>query len=189
MQLLTWQRDLKLDRIATCILFSGEPHFLSAVWGDFVRSPFFSQADLASPPFFLTDWLQTVLPDPRFARLRGLASFQHEEGYYVAAWKRIPYFHLFDRIPMLVMGLLAIALSGLALLGDPRDPADEAGAWHATGMIVAGLLISLATCLSASFWPRFYMPVYSLFEMGMLLGVSVAANVLLEKLESFKKPR
>jgi hypothetical protein len=189
MQLLTWQRDLKLNRIATCVLLSGEPHFLRAVWTDFVRSPFFGQADLACPPFILTDWLQTLLPDPRFDRLRGLASFQHEEGYYMAAWKRIPYFHLFDGIPMLVMGCLTIALSGLALVRASQDPLTQAGASHAAGMIITGLLVSYATSLSAAFWARFYMPVYSLFQMGLLLAVAVAGNVLLERLESFKKPR
>ena len=35
MQLRTWQIDLKLNRIATCVLLSGEPHFLKAVWTDF----------------------------------------------------------------------------------------------------------------------------------------------------------
>ena len=93
MQHRTWQIDLKLNRIATCVLLSGEPHFLKAVWTDFMRWPFFTQTDLAYPPFVLTDWLQTQLPYPRYGRLRGLASFQHEEGYYTAAWKRIPYFH------------------------------------------------------------------------------------------------
>jgi hypothetical protein len=189
MQLLTWQRDLKLNRIASCVLLSGEPHFLRAVWTDFVRSPFLTQADLASPPFILTDWLQTLLSDPRFDRLRGLASFQHSGGYYVAAWNRIPYFHLFDRISMLVMGCLAIAFSGLALLGGTKDPVTEVGAAHVMGMIVTGFLISFGTCLSAGFAARFYMPVYSLFQMGMLLAVSVAGNVLMERLESFKKWR
>jgi hypothetical protein len=193
MQRRTWQIDLKLNRIATCVLLSGEPNFLKAGWTDFVRSPFFAQTDLAYPPFILTDWLQTQLPYPRYGRLRGLASFQHEEGYYTAAWKRIPYVHLFKRIPMLAMAYLTIALTivfgGLALVGVFRDPVTEAGAWYATGMIVVGLLVSFANCLSTFFGARFYLPVYSLFQMGMLLALSLAANVLLERLESFKSPR
>ena len=87
MQRRTWQTDLKLNRIATCVMLSGEPNFLEVVWTSFVLSPFFAQTDLASAPFELTDWLQKQLPYPRYERLRGLALFQHEEGYYTAAWK------------------------------------------------------------------------------------------------------
>ena len=39
---------------------------------------------------------------------------------------------------------------------------------------------SLAICLSTCFQARLYLPVYSLFQMGMLLAVSLAANVFLE---------
>jgi hypothetical protein len=189
MQRRTWQIDLKLDRIATCILLSGDPHFLKAVWTDFKRSPFFSQTDLAYPPFILTDLLRTQLPYPRYGRLRGLASFQQEEGYYAAAWKRIPYVHLFEGIPMLVMGCLTIAFSGLALIGTFPDLIAKASALYATAMIVVGLLFSGANCLSTFFGARFYLPVYSLFQMGMLLAVSLAGNVLMERLERFKNSR
>jgi hypothetical protein len=189
MQVLTWQRDLKLNRIAICVLLSGEPHFLSTVWADFARSAFITQTDLASPPFILTDFLQTELPDPRFDRLRGLGSFQHSEGYYEALWNRIPYFHLFDRIPMLTMGCLTIAFSGLALLGAAKDPVTGEGVSYAAGMILTGLLISAGTCLSTGFAARFHMPVYSLFQMSVLLAISLAGNVLRERLENCKKPR
>ncbi len=189
MQHRTWQIDLKLNRVATCVLLSGEPHFLKAVWTDFIRSPFFAQTDLAYPPFILTDWLQTQLPYPRYGRLRGLASFQHEEGYYNAAWKRMPYFHLFEGIPILAMGCLTIVFSGLAFVAAYRDPIPAAGAAYAMGLIVVGVLVSLANCLTTFFGARFYLPVYSLFQMGLLLAVSIAGKVLMERLESSRDPR
>jgi hypothetical protein len=205
MQRRTWQIDLKLNRIATCVLLSGDPHFLKAFWTDFKRSPFFAQTDIANPPFILTDWLQTQLTYPRYGRLRGLASFQHQEGYYAAAWKRIPYFHLFEGIPMLVMGCLTTVFAGLALVGTfrrtarhsaavpkegpLRDPVAAAGTSYATSLIVVGLLVCCGNCLSTFFGARFYLPVYSLFQLGMLLGISLVGNVLVERLESFKKPR
>jgi hypothetical protein len=182
MQRRTWQIDLKLNRIARCVLLSGEPHFLKAVWTDFMRSPFFTQTDLAYPPFILTDWLQTQLPYPRYGRLRGLATFQHEEGYCSAAWKRMPYVHLYDGIPMLVMGILTIAFGGMALIRAGGDRIAEEGASYAIGMIVVGVLVSLANCLSTFLGARFYLPVYSLFQMGFLLTVSLAGNVLLRRL-------
>jgi hypothetical protein len=194
MQHRTWQIDLKLNRIASCVLLSGEPHFLKAVWTDFVRWPFFTQTDLASPPFELTDWLQTQLPYPRYGRLRVLASFQHETGYYAGAWNRISYAHLFDRIPFLAMGCLAIALGGVALVAARREPIVQAGASYTASMIVLGILVSLTNCLSTFFGARFYLPVYSLFQMAMLLAASLAGNILLERrrrerLESFKDSR
>ena len=45
----------------------------------------------------------------------------------------------------------AIVFAGLALIGVYRDPVTEAGAWYAAGMIVVGLLVSFATCLSTYF--------------------------------------
>jgi hypothetical protein len=187
----TCQVDLKLNRIATCVLLSGEPNFLEVVWASFVVSPFFAQTDLAYAPFQLTDWLQKLLPNPAYERLKGLSSFQHPEGYFNAAWMRIPYAHLFERIPMLEMACVTIALvlifGALNLVGFSRDPVTEAGAWYATSMIVVGLLVSFATCLSTYFQARLYLPLYSLFQMGMLLAVSLAANLLLERLAGFKK--
>jgi hypothetical protein len=189
----TWEIHLKLNRMAICVLLSGEPNFRNAVWTDFVLSPFFVQPDLAYSPFELTDWVQTQLPFPRYERLRGLASFQHQEGYYKTAWTQIPYFHLFDRVPMLEMVCLTFALAlvfgGLALTGFCRNPITEVGAWYAIAMVAVGLLISFATCLSTYFQGRLYLPVYALFQMAMLLAVSLAANLLLERLESFKNSR
>jgi hypothetical protein len=189
MQRRTWQIDLKLNRIASGVLLSGDPHFLKAVWKDFKRAPFFTQTDIANPPFVLTDWLQTQLANPRYGRLRSLASFRHEEGYYTAAWQRIPYFHLFDGIPMLVMGVLAMAFAGLTLVIAPRDHLTAEGVWYVASLLVVGLLISAANCFSTFFGARFYLPVYSLFQMGMLLAVSLVWKVLLERLERFKNPR
>jgi hypothetical protein len=185
-----WQVHLRLNRIATCVLLSGERNFRKAVWIDFVLSPFFVPPDLAYPPFELTDWVQTQLRYARYERLRGLASFQRQEGYYNAAWERIPYVHLFDRIPMLEMACLTIALAlvfyGLPLVGFSLDPVTEVGNWYATAMIAVGLLVSFATCLSTYFQGRLYLPVFSLYQMGMLLSLSLAANLLLERLESLK---
>ena len=189
MQHRTWQIDLKLNRIASSVLLSGDPHFLRAVWKDFKQAPFFTQTDIAYPPFVLTDWLQTQLAIPRYGRLRGLASFQHPEGYYTAAWKGIPYFHLFDGVPMLFMGLLTIAFTGLAFVLAPRVPVVEAGVSYAASLMVVGLLVSGANCCSTFFGARFYMPVYSLFQIGMLLAVTLAGDVLMERLERFKNPR
>ena len=78
---------------------------------------------------------------------------------------------------------LALVLGGLALVAISRNPVTKTGAWYATSMIVTGLLVSLAICLSTYFQGRLFLPVYSLFQMGMLLAVSLAANVLLERLE------
>jgi hypothetical protein len=189
-QLRTWQVHLKLDRIANCVLLSGEPHFLEVVWTSFVVSPFFTQTDLASAPFELTDWLQKQLSYPIYERLRGLTTFQHAEGYYNVAWQRIPYVHLFERVPMLEMACITIAIAlvfaGLALIGAFRDPVTEAGASYATGMIVVGLLVSFATCFSTYLQARLYLPLYSLFQMGMLLAVSLATNILLERMGVLK---
>ena len=178
MQLRTWQVDLKLNRIATCVLLSAEPHFLRAVWSDFAKWPLFTQIDLAYPPFILTDWLQTQLPYPRYGRLRELASFQHEAGYYNDVWKRIPYFHILAGIPMLVMGCLAVVFGSITLIARSRVPLAKEGISYAMSMIALGLLFALGNCLSTFSGARFYLPVYSLFQMAMMLAASVAFKVL-----------
>ena len=178
MQLRTWQVDLKLNRIATCVLLSAEPHFLRAVWSDFAKWPLFTQMDLAYPPFILTDWLQTQLPYPRYGRLRELASFQHEAGYYNDVWKRIPYFHIFAGIPMLVMGCLAVVFGGITLIARSRVPLAKEGISYAMSIIVLGLLFALGNCLSTFSGARFYLPVYSLFQMALMLAASMAFEVL-----------
>jgi hypothetical protein len=84
---------------------------------------------------------------------------------------------------------LGCVLGGLALVGFSRNPVTEVGAWYATGMIFTALLVSFATCLSTYFQGRLYLPVYSLFQMGVLLALSLAANVLLERLEILRNSR
>ena len=178
MQLRTWQVDLKLNRIATCVLLSAEPHFLRAVWSDFAKWPLFTQMDLAYPPFILTDWLQTHVVHLRYGRLRELASFQHEAGYYNDVWKRIPYFHIFAGIPMLVMGCLAVVFGGITLIARSRVPLAKEGISYAMSIIVLGLLFALGNCLSTFSGARFYLPVYSLFQMALMLAASMAFEAL-----------
>ncbi len=187
MQLRTWQIDLKLNRIATCVLLSTEPHFLRAVWSDFAKWPLFTQMDLAYTPFVLTDWLQTQLPYPRYGRLRGLASFRHESGYYSDVWKRIPYFHILAAVPMLAMGCLTVAFGCIALARSRVLLAKE-GISYAMSMILLGLLFALGNCSSTFFGARFYLPVYSLFQMGMMLAASVACKVLAQDQYFHAKP-
>ncbi len=189
MQHRTWQIDLKLNRIATTVLLSGEPHFLRAVRTDFKRWPFFTQTDLASPPFILTDWLQTQLPIARYGRLRGLASFEHDQGFYEATWKRIAYFHLADGIPMVTMAGIGLLLAGLALLIERCGPRTQTGSAYVTSMIVVGALISFGNCISTFFGARFYLPVYSLFQFALFLGISLLGTVLMERLESSRNSR
>jgi hypothetical protein len=188
-----WQTDLKLNRIAANVLLSGEPNYLELVWASFVVSPFFSQTDLAHAPFQLTDWLLRRLPDPKYSRLRDLTSFHHQEGYYDIAWQRIPYAHLFKRIPMLEMACVTMAFAivycGLAFIGAIRDPVTGAGISYAVGMVVVAMLICAVTCLSTYFQPRLYLPLYSLFQMGMLLALSLAADVLIARMARDKRSR
>jgi hypothetical protein len=188
-----WQTDLKLNRIAANVLLSAEPNYLELVWASFVVSPFFAQTDLAHAPFELTDWLLKRLSNPRYDRVKDLTSFQHREGYYNDAWHRIRYVHLFKRIPMLEMACVTMAFAaiycGLTFIGIIRDPVTGAGISYAVAMIVVALLISAATCLCTYFQPRLYLPLYSLFQIGMLLVLSLAADVLLPKMASHKRSR
>jgi hypothetical protein len=189
MQRRTWQIDLKLNRIATTVLLSREPHFLRAVWTDFKRWPFLSQTDLAHPPFVLTDWLQTQLPIARYGRLRGLASFEHDQGYYETTWQQVSYFHLLDGVPIVVMAGIGIAMSGLGLLIGRCWLQTQIGVAYVISMIIVGTLISLGNCASTFYGARFYLPVFSLFQIAMFLGVSLLVNILMERLETSRNPR
>jgi hypothetical protein len=174
MQHRTWQIDLRLNRIARTVLLSGDPHFLEAVWDDFAQWPYFTQTDLAYPPFILTDWLQTQLPIGRYGRLRGLASFRHEPGFYDNNWKQVGYFHLFAGIPILAMAGIGAGLSGAAFLAGRRRPEIPTGVAYVFGLLVTALLVAFGNCLSTFLGARFYLPVYSVCQLAMLLGISLA---------------
>ena len=81
----------------------------------------------------------------------------------------------------------AILYSGFALTGVFRDPVTEAGVSYATGLIVVAVLISLATCLSTYFQARLFLPLYSLFQIGMLMVISLGTNVMIEEVANFRK--
>jgi hypothetical protein len=174
MQHRTWQIDLRLNRIARAVLLSGDPHFLKAVWNDFTQWPYFTQTDLAYPPFILTDWLQTQLPIARYGRLRGLASFRHEPGFYDNKWKQVGYFHLFAGIPILAMVGIGAGLSGAAFWAGRQRPEIRTGVAYVFSLLVSAMLIAFGNCISTFLGARFYLPVYSVCQLAMLLGISLA---------------
>ena len=189
MQLRTWQIDLRLNRIAFAVLCSMEPHYLGAVWSDFMQASLFSQSDLAYSPFILTDWLQTQLVYPRYGRLRGLASFQHEPGYYDVLWKRTSYLHFLGGLPMVWMACAAITLD---LVGLTLAPARELAALrtsYSAAMVVLALLMVLGSCLTTFSAARFNLPTYSLFQMAMMFGGLTVTAALTERLETLRKSR
>jgi len=187
MQLRTWQIDLKLNRIALAVLCSMEPHYLSAVWSDFMQAPLFSQSDLAYSPFILTDWLGTQLGYPRYGRLRGLASFQHEPGYYDALWKRTSYLHLLGGVPMVWMAYAAVALGLVGVTLVPARKLVRLRTSYAVAMVALGLLMVFGSCLTTFSAARFNLPVYSLFQMAMIFGGLTATAGLTERLETLRK--
>jgi hypothetical protein len=189
MQIRTWQIDRRLNRIATAVLCSMEPHYLSAVRSDFIRAPFFSQSDLAYSPFILTDWLQTQLGYPRYGRLRGLASFRHEAGYHELLWQRTPYFHFLAGVPMVWMVCSAVAFSLAALILTRDNATIGLKASYSLAMVMLGLLVAFGSCLTTFSAARFYLPVYSLFQIATILGSLAVTARPIERLESLQKSR
>jgi hypothetical protein len=189
MQLRTWQIDLKLNRIALAVLCSMEPHYLGAVWSDFMQAPLFSQSDLAYSPFILTDWLGTQLVHPRYGRLRGLASFQHEPGYYDALWRRTSYLHLFGGVPMVWMAGAAVALGLVGLTLAPAKGLAGRRTSYSAALVALGLMMVLGSCLTTFSAARFNLPAYSLFQMAMIFGGLAATAGLTERLETLRKTR
>jgi hypothetical protein len=129
------------------------------------------------------------LPIARYGRLRGLASFEHDQGYYEATWKQIPYFHLGEGVPMVVMAGIGILLSGAALLIGRGRPSTQVGLAYVVSMILVGALISFGNCASTFFGARFYLPVFSLFQLAMFLGFSRLWCVAIERLETCRNSR
>jgi hypothetical protein len=187
MQLRTWQIDLKLNRIALAVLCSREPHYLGAVWSDFMQAPLFSQSELAYSPFILTDWLGTQLVHPRYGRLRGLASFQHEPGYYDALWKRTSYLHLLGGVPMVWMACAAVALGLVGVALAPAKGLAGLRTSYSAAMVALGLLMVFGSCLTTFSAARFNLPTYSFFQMAMIFGGLAATAGLTERLESLRK--
>jgi hypothetical protein len=161
----TYQIDLKLHRIARSVLLSGEPHYLRAVWNDFSNIWTYSQADLANPPFILTDWLRTQVDLPRYLRLKSLASFQRPEGYFEQIWKKHTYFHMFNGIPMFWCAAITIVLGALAL----RTSRGLTAVAYSSALIATAILISFATCATSFAGARFFLPAYSLLQISAMV--------------------
>ena len=90
---------------------------------------------------------------------------------------------------MLVMGCLTVVFGCIALFARSGVSSARAGISYALSMVALGLFFALGNCLSTFLGARFYLPVYSLFQMGMMLALSLAVNVHIEKLESFGNSR
>jgi hypothetical protein len=90
---------------------------------------------------------------------------------------------------MVVMAGVGIVLSGLGLLTDRCRARTQTGVAYVISMIIVGTLISFGNCVSTFFGARFYLPVFSLFQLAMFLGVSLLWSVLMERLETSRNPR
>ena len=188
MQVRTWQIDLRLNQVAVAVLCSFEPNYLRVVWSDFLRAPLYSQSDLAYSPFILTDWLRTQLAYPRYGRLRGLATFNHETGYYDVLWKQMPYLRLLGGLPMLWMAGGAILLNLIGIIRVRKGGFAWLRAGYSIALLALAILMIAGSCLTTFSAARFYLPSYSLFQMAMIFGgTAVAGWKSTERLETLPK--
>jgi hypothetical protein len=172
-QIRAYNADLKLNRLARYFILTPEPGYLHAVWIDFSRAPFVSQADLSRSPFDTTTGLENELGGPRYARLRSLATFQYDPAFFTHIPERTPYFTVLTGIPMMFISGAAILLAALAWVFGRRDGEALAATVYIGTLIGLGFLFALGNCASTNFDARYFMPVYACFQIALMLAVSI----------------
>ena len=172
-QIRAYNADLKLNRLARHFILPPEPDYLHAVWTDFSRAPFVSQPDLSRSPFETTTGLQSELGSPRYARLRSLATFQYNPSFFTHIRERIPYFNVLVGIPMMFIAGAAIFFAASAWVLGRRNGETVAATAYIGTLIGLGFLFALGNCASTNFDVRYFMPVYSCFQIALMLAVSI----------------
>jgi hypothetical protein len=175
-QVRAYQADLKLNRLARHFLLPPEANYVRAVWTDMKKAPFVSPSDLSRSPFYTTIVLQNELEAPRYARLRSLATFQYASSFFIGTWERGGYFHALGWVPITVLAGAAILFIVARWVFVPRDGEIVLGSVYVGALIVTGGLFTFANCASTNFDARYLLPVYSCFQIALMLSVSMMAK-------------
>ena len=109
--------------------------------------------------------LATIVKNRIRSALKSLASFQHPEGYFEQIWKKYPYFHMLNGIPMFWFAAITIVLGALAL----RTSGGLTAVAYSTALIATATLVSLATCATSFAGARFFLPAYSLLQISSMV--------------------
>ncbi|MGA8659763.1 MAG: hypothetical protein WB586_26890, partial [Chthoniobacterales bacterium] len=172
-QVRAYQADLKLNRLARHFLLPPEANYVRATWTDVKKAPFVSQSDLSRSPFYTTTALQNELQAPRYTRLRSLATFQFDSSFFIHRWEQGPYFHALGWVPLIALAGAAILFTVARWVFVPRDGEILVGTVYVGTLIVTGGLFTFANCASTNFDARYLLPVYSCFQIALMLSVSM----------------
>ncbi len=163
--------DQKLNRLAREFLLPPEPSLVHAIIVDVSRIQFLTQAHLSGGPFDGTVVLAHFLPEPRYARLRPLASFQQPSELLVTRWERSAYLQLLNNIPFI--WLAPIAAGAALLLLRWRSRQTFAGFSYAVALLLVGGLFAVGSFSTTCFDARFLLPTYSCWQIALLLAIAV----------------
>lgn len=177
-QIRAYQADLKLNRLAGHFLLPPEANYVRATWDDFQKVPFLSQSDLSRSPFYTTTALQNQLEGPRYARLRSLATFQYDSSFFIHRWDQVPYFHALGGVPLIFLAGAAILFTVTTWVFVRRDGEILVGTVYVGTLIGLGGLFAFANCASTNFDARYLLPVYSCFQIALMLSVSILLSPL-----------
>jgi hypothetical protein len=176
-QMRAYKADLKLNRLAGHFVFPPETNFLRALWSDFTRAPFLSQADLSRSPFVTTTGLQSELGGPRYARLRSLATFRYDSSFFIHRWEQVPYFHSLCGVPMIFLAGAAILFTVTTWVFR-RDGELLVGTVYVGTLLGVGGLFAFVNCASTNFDARYLLPVYSCLQIALMLSMSILLSPL-----------
>jgi hypothetical protein len=177
----TFAIDSKLNRVAQAFLTPPDRALLSTIKTEFLRIPFFSQADMAVQPLALTDTLQHELAAPRYARLRPLRSFQFPQGHYQQLFDDNPYFQLLKGFPLGGFVFLTLMGGALVLTSSWRNLKNVTGVCYAWSMVATGFLMALGNCFSTSFGSRYFLALYSFAQISLMLLSALLIDQLMRR--------
>jgi predicted tellurium resistance membrane protein TerC len=88
---------------------------------------------------------------------------------------------------MLWMACAAVAFSLMGLVLARGNARHEQREYYSLAMVAVGFLVVFGSCLTTFSAARFYLPVYSSFQMAMIFGCLAAIAGLTERLETLRK--
>src|ERR1700730_13135732 len=82
---------------------------------------------------------------------------------------------------------LSISITPLGLVLARGNARREQREYYSLAMVAVGFLVVFGSCLTTFSAARFYLPIYSLFQMAMIFGCLAAIAGLTERLETLRK--
>ncbi len=157
-------------------LMTFHPVLIGVIWTDFAKGLNSGNAKIADTPFYQNLWGAQNEGERRYAetRLRNLPFVELPEATVILdAARRDPYVNLWHGLPLGLLVVIAVFLSGLGWVADRKISGTALMSWSA---LATGIALFAANCVLVPYEERYALPFLITTVFALLTSVTLLAE-------------